>query len=136
MWGKTRKEVQLMSTTAPQGSSWEPNFWPEEICRCSTYTELLQILCLWKYINSNPLWILKSNYYHLVNFLPKAMGMSEPVRTCGWRGEESLGNEVDLTQWNRNLQDLERWVPVFYFLAFSEKKNTSYLMYFKFMHFS
>lgn len=50
------------------------------------------------------------------------MGMSEPVRTCGWRGEESLGNEVDLTQWNRNLQDLERWVPVFYFLAFSEKK--------------
>lgn len=62
--------------------------------------------------------------------------MSEPVRTCGWRGEESLGNEVDLTQWNRNLQDLERWVPVFYFLAFSEKKNTSYLMYFKFMHFS
>lgn len=51
------------------------------------------------------------------------MGMSEPVRTCGWRGEASLGNDVDLTQWNRNLQDLERWVPVFYFLAFSEKKK-------------
>ena len=53
-----------------------------------------------------------SNSIQHTKFLPKAVVVSEPSRTCGWRSEASLGNEIELAPQKENLQDFVPRVPL------------------------
>ena len=53
-----------------------------------------------------------NNSIQHTKFLPKAVVVSEPSRTCSWRSKASLGDEIELAPQKENLQDLVPWVPL------------------------